>query len=470
MSRDPHQLLRLALAGAGDIEEWRLGDPALAAAKGLPRAYPAGLIDDWGIVFLDLVVEEGTGELVCHEVNGPNAVGSDALTGESHGRSRNEARQTVQRLREMGLLSEEGSLTGEPVVTLHAHQHWKAFRTGGEFFPRVAAYQEALGALIPGSAPELRGAHEALGGEALSVVFGDVPQVAANLRLDEAAGRFTYRGRPVAFIGNPNLATELARAGRLPMRTGGLPVAARRVFHAWRLLDTVRDKGLQQDLLLGTGMRSLKYFEAATREEALRCTRQLLARAPVVLKPNAASGGAGVHAVVAGMTDAEIAARIEAVLQDCVTKYGENADATALPIRGFEFVRSTGYPMAGGGHLWDLRIAVLFEPGKAEAFPISMRLSPAPFDPGGFHRDRDQWISNVSGRQVTLLKSGMDDAALAAVGLTPARLEEAMEGCVKWTLKAWDAAARDGGPGGSVFEDAAEVEDPAFYPREAFRG
>ncbi len=459
MTEDPHQLLRLALAGAGDIEEWRLGDPARAAAKGYPRAYPAPVLDDRGIVFLDIVVEEGTGDLVCHEANGPNAVGSDALTGDSRSRARNEADQALARL----------ALLEGPAVTLHAHQHWRAFRTGGEFFPRVDDFARILASQVPGRRVRLRGAHEALGEEDIAVVFGDVPRVAADLDLDAETGLFHYRGRPVAFLGNPNLATELARLGRLPMRTGSLPLPARRAFHAWRLLDTLRDKGLQQDLLAGTGLRPLAWFEAWNREEALARTRSALARGPVVLKPNAASGGAGVHAVVPSQTDAEILATVDAVLSDCAAKYGPNAELTALPLRGFEFVRSTGFPMAGGGHLWDLRIAVQFEPGLAEAYPVSLRLAPEPFQPGTFHLGRDQWISNVSGRQVTLLKSGMDDGVLEAVGLTPTRLAAALEGCVRWTLKAWDAAARGGGPGGGVFEDGAEAEDPGFYPREAFR-
>ncbi|MFN8011894.1 MAG: hypothetical protein U0P81_10880 [Holophagaceae bacterium] len=459
MTPHPHHLLRLALAGAGDIEEWRLGDPARAAALGYPRRYPAPVLDDRGIVFLDVVVEDGSGDLVCHEANGPNAVGSDALTGDSRLRAANEADQAASRL--AGL--------AEPAVTLHAHQHWRSFRTGGEFFPRVDDFAQALAARLPERTVRLRGAHEALGDEGIAVVFGDVPRVAADLELDEGSGDFRYRGRPVAFLGNPNLATELARLGRLPLRTGGLPLPARRAFHAWRLLDTLRDKGLQQDLLAGTGLRPLRWFEAWSREEALAKAREALASGPVVLKPNAASGGAGVHAVVASMTDGEILARVDAVLADCAAKYGANAEATAYPVRGFEFVRSTGYPMASGGHLWDLRIAVQFEPGEALAYPVSLRLAPEPFEPDAFHRDRDQWISNVSGRQVTLLKSGMDEAVLRAVGLAPGRLEAALEGCVRWTLKAWDAAARGGGPGGGVFEDRAEAEDPGFYPREAFR-
>jgi hypothetical protein len=36
-----HRLLRSILSGLNDIEEWRLGNAALAAAKGYPREFPA---------------------------------------------------------------------------------------------------------------------------------------------------------------------------------------------------------------------------------------------------------------------------------------------------------------------------------------------------------------------------------------------------------------------------------------------
>ena len=77
-------------------------------------------------------------------------------------------------------------------------------------------------------------------------------------------------------------------------------------------------------------------------------------------------------------------------------------------------------------------------------------------------------MSNVGGRQVTLLKSGMDDEALTAVGMTPEKLDLAMRASLAWTLKAWDAATRDGGANGSVYEDDCESTDPSFYPVEKF--
>jgi hypothetical protein len=148
-----------------------------------------------------------------------------------------------------------------------------------------------------------------------------------------------------------------------------------------------------------------------------------------------------------------------------VAKYGPGSDATVFPLRGFEFAQSTGYPLDGAEHLWDLRIAVMFEPGRAHAFPVSMRLAPRPFDRATFVHDRDQWVSNVSGRRVTLLKSGMDDRALGAVGMTRDRLDALLGDCVTWTINAWDASAR-GDEGLGAYEDDREAVDAAFYPRE----
>jgi hypothetical protein len=462
-----HQLVRILLAGFGDIEEWRLGDPALAAAKGYPREYPAEVIDDEGIVFVDIVREARTGRLVCHEVNGPNAVGSDALTGDSTLRAASEVRQTVRRARDSGCLDAAGRIN-TPVATVHAHQHWKAFRTGGEFYPRVDQFADLLAAALPGNSLCRRGAADPLGSEQVAVVMGDVPGVAAHLNVDPDTRRFEYRGRPVIFAGNPNLLPELVRTRKLPPEELRAASVDLRPFHAWRLMHVVHDKALQQQLLRGTGIQPLRHFAAPSAEVALGRCRELLDHGPVVLKPNAASGGTGVHVVAPGMTDREIRARIDAVIADCVAKYGENAESTAFPVRGFEFVRSTGYPLPDGEHLWDLRIAVLFEPGRAQVFPVSLRLAPQPFDEHTFHRDRDQWVSNVSGRRNTLLKSGMDDEALAAVGLTEERLEEAFRACLRWTLKAWDGSIRDGGGRSPVYEDECEARDPQFYPWHKF--
>lgn len=459
-----HRFIRNIFSGMHDIEEWRLGDAALAAAKGYPREYPADLIDDYGIVFADLVLDSATGLLACHEVNGPNAVGSDALTGDSRLRADNEARQAVRRARELGYLRPDGTLK-TPVATVHAHQHWKFFRTGGEFYPRVDLFAQALEGLLPGNAVSTYAATDPLGDEPVAIVMGDVPSIAAHLEIDPVSRRFTYRGRPLIFMGNPNLLSELIRTGKL-RRDGRRGVDADlRVLHAWRLAGTFHDKGLQQRLLSGTGIRPLRHFSARSPDEALALTRDMLAMGPVVLKPSDTSGGTGVHVMVPEMSDDAIARRIDALLADCLAKYGENVEASIFPLGGFEFVRSTGYPMADGGHLWDLRFAVLFEPGRARAFPVSLRFAPQPFDPATFHLDRDQWVSNVSGRRDTLLKSGMDDEVLSQVGMTDERMEDAMQACVRWTVKAWDHSARDGG---SVYEDACEARNELFYPVEKF--
>jgi hypothetical protein len=461
---DEHELLRIALAGAGDIEEWRLGDPKVAAAHGYPRRFEVPVIDDFGTVFVDVTRLAGSGEIVCHEVNGPNGVGSDALTGDSEMRADLEARQTVRHLGRLGLLDAAGGLR-RPVTTVHAHQHWSAFRTGGEFFPRVDRYARRLTELLAGAAVARRAAGDPAGDEAVTVVMGDVPAVAARLTVDPSTGALRDGDRPVVFVGNPNLLPELARTGKVQVGRGRFEGVDTRAFHAWRLVNVVHDKCRQQALLHSTGMRPLGHFTAWTRDEAVAATSEFLTQGPCVLKPNAASGGVGVEVVVPGATDAEIARVVDTVVERYVAKYGEDAERTVYPLRGFEFARSTGYPLDGGEHLWDLRIAVLFEPGVAHVFPVSMRLTPKPFDAATFAKDRDQRVSNVSGRTVTLLKSGMDDAALAAVGLTPGRIDELLGACVTWTVNAWDASAR-GDEGLGAYEDDREARDPTFYPRE----
>lgn len=459
-----HRLIRNILSGINDIEEWRLGNAALAAAKGYPRDYPADLIDDWGIIFADLVLDSATGRLACHEVNGPNAVGSDALTGDSRLRAENEARQAVRRARELGLLRADGTFM-TPVATVHAHQHWKFFRTGGEFYPRVDLFAQALEELLPGSGIATHAAGDRLGDEPVAVVMGDVPSIAAHIEINQRTSRFEYRGRPMIFMGNPNLLPELVRTGKL-RRDGRRPLDADlRILHAWRLAGTFHDKGLQQRLMAGTGIRPLRHFSAGSRDEAVAGALAMLADGPVVLKPSDTSGGTGVHVVVPGMGEDAVAGRIDALVADCIAKYGENIEAAIFPLGGFEFVRSTGYPMDDGEHLWDLRFAVLFEPGRAAAFPVSLRFAPRPFDPASFHLDRGQWISNVSGRRETLLKSGMDDEVLGKVGMIPERMDEAMQACVRWTVKAWDGSARGID---AIWEDACESRDGAFYPAEKF--
>src|SRR5262249_49163724 len=137
----------------------------------------------------------------------------------------------------------------------------------------------------------MRGAHERLGEESISVVLGDVPAVTAGLTLDATFG-FRYQGRPVIFAGNPNLLPELERTGTLPPgRLEDVPDATLRSFHAWRLSRVFHDKVRQQSLLRGTGIRPLRTFEARDRDEAVERATGVLGDGPCVLKPRAASGG-----------------------------------------------------------------------------------------------------------------------------------------------------------------------------------
>jgi len=467
MSIDRDRLARIILTGFRDIEEWRLGDPALAAQKGYPREFPAEVIDDFGMLFIDLTVDVADGSVVCHEVNGPNAVGSDALTGDSDMRAENEMRQAVRRAREFGILKTDGTFAAQ-VVTVHAHQHWPFFRTGGEFYPRVASFADQLAAAVPQATVRGYAASDALGDEDVAVVMGDVPAIASHIHVNPQTRLFEYRGRPVIFLGNPNLIPELQRIGRVSAQCRTSGEVNMRVLHAWRMSAIVHDKAEQQALFANTGIRPLRYFSADTVDEALVKTKAMLAKGPVVLKPSETSGGAGVCVVVPGMTDDDIQESLAGLRAECAAKYGDNIDDLIFPIQGFEFVQATPCAMEDGGHLWDLRIAVLFEPGKAFTYPVSLRLTPEPFDPETFHTNKRQWISNVSGRRETLLKSGMDDAVLQEVGMTDALLDQAMQGCVRWTMKAWDCSIRDGGKTGAVFEDFCEEADKPFYRPEKF--
>ncbi len=468
MSVDRERLARIILSGAtNDIEEWRLGDTALAETKGYPREFPAELIDDWGIVFVDIVLDRATGTIACHEVNGPNAVGSDALTGNSALRAMNESRQAIRRAREMGYLKPDGSIE-TPVVAVHAHQHWKFFRTGGEFYPRVARFADCLADALPGNRVNCFAAGDRLEDDDVSVVMGDVGAIAEHLAVHPQTRQFEFRGRPVIFLGNPNLLSEMIRTGKLAREERHPKNSNLRVLHAWRLSALIHDKGQQQELFANTGIRPLRHFSAHSIDEAVLKSRAALAQGPIVLKPSDTSGGVGVQALVAEMSDGDIRDRIDALLSDCRNKYGDNTDTMVFPLRGFEFVRSTGFPMDDGEHLWDLRIAVLFEPGKATAYPVSFRLTPAPFDEANFHRDKRKWVSNVSGRRETNLKSGMDEAVLEKVGMTDTLMEQAMRACVRWTEKAWDFTTRDGGKSGSVYEDFCEEVDKPFYRGEKF--
>ncbi len=438
------KMIRAILARYGDIEEWRLGDASRAAAKNYPRAYDGAPIDDYGIVFVDIAVEEATGELICYEVNGPNGIGSDALTGDSFARAENESLQTLQRLRDFGHLRSDGRLDTS-VVTLHAHTNWGLTRSLGEFYPRVLSFADILREKLLGNAMELRTGEEEPGEEKISVVSGEVRAVAKKLHVDAATGRFTYCGRPVVFAGNPNLLSELVRTKKLERDGAGYARADLRVFHAWRLASLIHNRTLQQELLSGTGIKPIACVEATSLDGALAVAKKMLSKGAVVLKPNGCSGGTGVHVAAPGMSDAEIRARLQAVLGDCTAKYGENADAQILPIRCFPFVQPTLFPMDDGGHAWDLRIAVMFEPGRLFAYPVSMRIAPIPFDAGSFHRERGQWVTNVSGKKspdaprAATLISGLDDDALRAAGLSEEKLEKVLAAAAAWTRKAWAA-------------------------------
>ena len=75
-----NDLLRIALAGFGDIQEWRLADADRARELGYPRRFETPLIDDWATVFVDLTLDVRDGKLLVHALTTDSAEG--LLSGE----------------------------------------------------------------------------------------------------------------------------------------------------------------------------------------------------------------------------------------------------------------------------------------------------------------------------------------------------------------------------------------------------
>ena len=247
MSVDRDRLARIIVSGIRDIEEWRLGDPALAEAKRYPREYPAELLDDFGMLFIDLTIDARDGSLVCHEVNGPNAVGSDALTGDSTHRADNEARQALRRAKEIRLSQ------ARRIVRQASRDRSCAPALAVLSAPAVSSFRASpgLATFLQNCFREMRSApipRPMLWAMRMSrSLMGDVPAVCANIEVNPENGMFEYRGRPIVFMGNPNLIPELERIGRVShlCRTSG--EVNLRPMHAWRLCGLVHDKARQQE-------------------------------------------------------------------------------------------------------------------------------------------------------------------------------------------------------------------------------
>jgi hypothetical protein len=450
-----------------DILEVRFARPERAAELGFPKSYPAPLSDGFGTLALDLTINDETGELVCHEMNGSNYQGIVALTGVSDDRCRNEVAQTLRYARRRGFVN-RGSKVLEPMTVLFAHQPSAQMRTGSEFYERVVVFRHLLEAAVPGAKIASRRAGRRLGNEDIAIVWGDVRAVVTQLSIQK--GRFYYNGRPVVMAAYPFILAEAVRQGNLPaeiLHASALAgVVDVDIFHGGRMLALCWQKGVQQDLLNGTGITPLPYFEACSEDAAVERTVRALSAGAVVLKPNATSGGVGVELIAPGMGTVEIRDTISRMRAACLRKYGGNADTVLYPVRGFRFVRSRGFALDDGLHAWDLRVAVMVWSGSLQVGPLTIRLAPVPFDPATFYRDRDQWVSNCSGRDTLFVRSPFDRMAMAA-GLDEDMLYRMCDAVSRFALRAIDWSWKQGVGKTGTHEDRCDTEGRWPYGRSA---
>jgi hypothetical protein len=228
------------------------------------------------------------------------------------------------------------------------------------------------------------------------------------------------------------------------------------LFHDGPLTLLSHDRIKQQDLCRGTGLTPQYCRAAYTPSEAMDVLEDFTARGlAAVAKINGGSGGCGVELVPPGLPHPRRAERLEVMLESADRKYGGGAAETAWPLRFFEFTPSTGYRLADGEHLWDLRLMCLIRPGEVSVRPVDLRLCPAPFDPSDPRRD--SIVCNTTGRPPTVefmrcpLASRPDAGGpeFEAVGMTRDGLSRLLRAAAEWCGRAMaEIPSHEGGRGG----------------------
>ena len=278
------------------------------------------------------------------------------------------------------------------------------------------------------------------------VACDSVKSIAAHItRVD---GRFHYRGYPVLSVGNVNLLPELVRKG-VVKRHGADYDVDYDVFHDGFLAPLMHDKSEQQILAKGTGFAPIRHFDAMAVDEVVASVQSLQQDgSPAVIKPNATSGGAGIHFFGLDSTDAEIRKKLNQQVQEVMAKYGPEAEKSMWPIRVFEFAQSTGYPVGNGRHLWDMRISCLITPGEVEMTVCGMRLCREPFVRGKY--DRASACSNTTGRapstdylRAPLAESGGPTELLKSAGVDDQSFERILDACTAWCEVAYSHCSKD---------------------------
>ena len=281
------------------------------------------------------------------------------------------------------------------------------------------------------------------------VVVDTVERIAEQVTLRD--GELYYRNRPVASVGNTNLLPALVRSGVLKRDGNGYGLADLTVFHDGPFAPIIHDKGAQQDIAAGTGLEPVRWQNCWSADDVVRAVRSFGERGLAsVIKPNATSGGTGIEFFGPSSDEADIRGTLCRLLRAVRAKYGAGAAKSLWPIRVFEFVQSTSYPVAGAGHLWDLRVTCLISPGEVEMTLTGLRICPEPFRHGEYTRATT--CSNTTGRVPSLERlyspladAGAPTAVLAAAGVDAERFEQMLDGCASWCEAAWHFATDKGG-------------------------
>lgn len=279
-----------------------------------------------------------------------------------------------------------------------------------------------------------------LGESAITVVVDTVEKIADSISVHDGALHFA--GVPVVSAGNPNILPALVRRGVVAREGTGYAVETS-VFHDGPLVSLVHNKAAQQAVAAGTGIVPLHWRECYDMASCAKTVAEMQALGLAsVAKPNGGSGGAGIEFFGPTYTSEEVAQGLARVIEATSSKYGDNIDRSVWPLRLFEFVESTGYPLADGDHLWDIRIVCLIRPGAVDLTFSSIRVCPEPFIAGRF--EKGTVLSNVTGRRPNLsttlsplVEFGKPTEHLQAGGVDEEILEKIIDASAKWCEAAW---------------------------------
>lgn len=317
-------------------------------------------------------------------------------------------------------------------VVLFVHQF--RFIHLGEFFCRAARFAEYVS---EHRSVALRNVDEEIGSELLTVIAGEISEVAKQITC--VGEEMFYKGVPVVLASNPNLLPELQRNNSLNGAAGKIETE---IFHEQNCTMLIHDKAMQQTVCNGSGILPLLCEDAFSLQDCIGVIERAAQNEKVVVaKMNAGSGGTGIEFFTPWMAQQEAKEKLLAMEKSVCEKYGANAKSTMYPVRFFEFAKAKEVMIDGSGHLWDLRMEVLVRPGSVEVRPCVVRACPVPFD-GSY--SRQSVVSNLSGRvDAKMLSKYMFKTPFhpesnfnEGLSISPEKLDELIRAVVKWSENA----------------------------------